>query len=250
MRRTSSRSCFFESNDVVVDLDGAERLEIEARPAPRAAMDDARDRGPVFGADHQHVAAMAIRHDLLLQIFRGVLAAEVRLQRAPQPRPLTPEAVANAPQLRRGIVDDLTGGIDLAEDVGDLVIEGGRPLRDRAEEWKRCARPADRPARGGDGRQEVGERDQMKWFERPAFDPDAGEDDLELGRRLDRDLTFGEKADGFAGRRQRRRDGPRVGGRLERGEMSLALRGLGETPDHLDNTVEFKGPAGRRRACD
>ena len=109
-------------------------------------MDDARDRGPVFGADHQHVAAMPIRHDLLLQVFRCVLAAQVRLQRAAQSRPLTPEPVANAPQLGGRVVDDVAGGIDFAKDVGDLVIEGGSPLRDCAEQWKRRARPADGPA--------------------------------------------------------------------------------------------------------
>ena len=38
---------------------------------------------------------------------------------------------------------------------------------------------------------------------RPAFDPDPGQDHLELGRRLDRDLAFGQEPDGLAGRRQR-----------------------------------------------
>ena len=106
------------------------------------------------------------------------------------------------------------------------------------------------PRSGGRPTQEVGEREQLQRFERPAFDRDAGEDVVELGRRLERDLAVSEKPDGLARRRQRRRDRPRVGRRLERGEMRLALRRLREAADHLDDAIEFEGPAGRQRACD
>ena len=119
-----------ERDDVVVDFDGAERLEIEAGAAARAAMNDAGNRGPVLGANDQHVAAMAIGDDLLLEVFRGVLAAQVRLERAAQPRALPPQAVADAAQLRRGIVHDLARRVDLAADVGDLALEGRRPFDD------------------------------------------------------------------------------------------------------------------------
>ena len=59
-----------ERDDVVVDFDGAERLEIEAGAAARAAVHDAGNRRPVLGANDQHVAAMAIGDDLLLEVFR------------------------------------------------------------------------------------------------------------------------------------------------------------------------------------
>ena len=107
MRRTSSCFLLLERDDVVVDFDGAERLEKEAGAAARAAVHDAGDRRPVLGADDQHVAAVAIGDDLLLQVLRGVLAAQVRLERAAQPRALLPQAVADAAQLRRRIVQDL-----------------------------------------------------------------------------------------------------------------------------------------------
>ena len=63
----------------------------------------------VLGADDQHVAAVAVGHDLLLQVFRRVLAAQVRFERAAKPRPLLAQPIANAPQLRARIVHHLAG---------------------------------------------------------------------------------------------------------------------------------------------
>jgi hypothetical protein len=88
-----------ERHDVVVDLDGAERLEEQARAARRAAVHDAGDRPAVLGADDEHVAAAAVGDDLLLQILRGVLAAQVGLERAAEARPLLPQTIAKALQL-------------------------------------------------------------------------------------------------------------------------------------------------------
>jgi hypothetical protein len=68
MRWTSSRSCCFERDDLVVDLDGAERLEVEAGTAARTAVDDARNRRAMLGLDDEHVAAVAVADDLILQI--------------------------------------------------------------------------------------------------------------------------------------------------------------------------------------
>ena len=118
-----------ERDDVVVDLDGAERLEKQAGAAGRAAVDDAGNRRAVLGAHDQHVAAVAIGDDLLLQVLRGVLAAQVRLERAAQPRPLLAQPIANALQLRARVVDDLAGRVDLAADVGDLALERRRRRR-------------------------------------------------------------------------------------------------------------------------
>jgi hypothetical protein len=54
-------------------------------------MDDARNRGPMLGAHHQHESAVAIGDDLLLEVLGGVLTAQERLERAPQPRSLATE---------------------------------------------------------------------------------------------------------------------------------------------------------------
>ena len=131
-------------HDVVVDLDRAQRLEIEAGAAARAAVNDAGDRPAVFGPDDQHVPAMPVGDDLLLQVFRRVLAAQVGLERAAQPRPLPPQALPDPPQLRRGIVHHLPRRIDLPADVGDLLIERGGPFDDGEEDRERGAAPAAR----------------------------------------------------------------------------------------------------------
>ena len=93
MRRSARAGCgvilgllFFERDDIVVDLDGFERLEEHARARRRGAMDDARDSGPVLGSHDQDVAAVPVGDDLLLEVLAVSGRAEERLQRASQPR--------------------------------------------------------------------------------------------------------------------------------------------------------------------
>jgi hypothetical protein len=114
---------FFERDDVVVDLDGAERFEKQAGTARGRAVDDARDAAAVLGLDEQHVAAVALGDDLVLEIFRGVLAAQVRLERAPQPRALLAEAIANELQLGAGGIDHLARRVDLLARQRRLALE-------------------------------------------------------------------------------------------------------------------------------
>src|SRR5262249_27172201 len=66
---------FFKSDDVVVDLDGTERFEEQTGAARGRAVNDAWDRGPVFRLHHEHVTAVTLRDDLVLQVLRGLLAA-------------------------------------------------------------------------------------------------------------------------------------------------------------------------------
>ena len=108
---------FFDSDDVVVDFDRAQRLEKEARPAGRGAVHDARDAGAVLGLHHEHVPPVPLHDDLILQVFRRVLAAQVRLERRPQPRTLFPQPIPQHLQLRTRIVHDVAGRIDLRADL-------------------------------------------------------------------------------------------------------------------------------------
>ena len=126
-----------ERDDVVVDLDGAERLEKQAGAAGGGAVDDAGDRGAVLGADHQHVAAVAIGDDLLLQVLRRVASAQKSVERRPQLRALLPQPIADARQRRRRVVGDVAGRIDLPPDVGDLALERRDALDQRAQQRKR-----------------------------------------------------------------------------------------------------------------
>ena len=96
----------------------------------------------MFGPDDQHVAAVAIGDDLVLQILRGVLAAQVGLERPAQPRALLAQPIADAPQLRARVVDDLAGRIDLSANIGDLALE--RPGR-----FRESPEPGTPPGDGG-----------------------------------------------------------------------------------------------------
>ena len=103
-----------ERDDVVVDLDGAQRLEKQAGAARRRAVDDAGNVAAVLRSDDEHVAAVAFGDDLILEVLRRVLAAEVRLERAAQAGALLPQPIANGFQLRTRVVDDFARRVDLA----------------------------------------------------------------------------------------------------------------------------------------
>ena len=78
-------------------------------------MDDAGYRCAMLGLDDQHVAAIAIAHDLILEISRRILSAKIRFERRPQARALfaqlrAREAVQRGTALgkewRQGAMDD------------------------------------------------------------------------------------------------------------------------------------------------
>ena len=152
------RLLLLERDDVVVDLDGAQRLEEQARAAGRAAVHDARNRGSMLGAHDQHVAAVAIGDDLLLQILRRVRAAQVRLERRPQLRALA----AQASRMRA------SSGLALSATSPDGSIlrrtSAISPLNDATrstsslQDRKRAVDASDRAARVLDRLEEVGER--------------------------------------------------------------------------------------------
>src|SRR5207344_791438 len=60
------RFLLLERHDVVVDFDGAERLEKKTGAAARAPVHDPGNRGPVLGSDDQDIPPVSIRDDLLL----------------------------------------------------------------------------------------------------------------------------------------------------------------------------------------
>ena len=119
----------FERHDLVVDLDGAERLQVEAGAAAGAAMDDAGNRRAVLGFDDQHVAAVAVADDLVLQIRRGFFSPQIRFERRAQPRPLLAQLRRAAAPAPGWLVVDLSGRIDLPPHFGDLRLERRRSSR-------------------------------------------------------------------------------------------------------------------------
>ena len=118
-------------------------------------MHDSRDRAAVFGAHDQHVAAVAIGDDLLLQVLRRVLAAQVGLERAAQPRRclrsrsrmLFSSGLASSTTSPAGSILRRTSAISRSNDadrVGDRAQDRKVP---RAADARRRWRPPTRGSR-------------------------------------------------------------------------------------------------------
>jgi hypothetical protein len=100
-----------ERDDVVVDLDGRRRFHEQRGAGGRCAVHNAGHAAAMFGAHHQHEAPVALGDDLVLQVFRRRAASEL-FQRAAQLLTLLPQLVADAFELRAGLVEDLAARID------------------------------------------------------------------------------------------------------------------------------------------
>ncbi len=98
----------------------------------------------MLGAHHQHVAAVAVGDDLVLQVLRRVAPAQnassvvrsfVRCLRSRS---------RIAGQRRAGVVGDVAARLDLAAHVGNLVRNEATPPTSALEHRKRGAEPPDR----------------------------------------------------------------------------------------------------------
>ena len=174
MRRTSSASCCSSATMSLLISTVLSGSRNRLAPLPELPCTMPGIDAAMLGADDQHVAAVAVGDDLLLEILRGVLAAQVRLERAAQPRPLLAQPIADAPQLRARIVDDLAAGIDLAADVGDLAIRSDAAVSAIARRTGKAPRARRTDGAGGfDRSEEVGEREQLARLERRGLRPRA-----------------------------------------------------------------------------
>ncbi len=231
----------FQCHEVVVDLDGAERLQIQAGAAARAAVDDSRDRRAMLRFDDQHVAAVAIADHLILQILRGLFSAKVGLQRGSQARPLLAELRPQAGQFGAGRIIDFAGRIDLAADLGDLRFELPAAFGDGLQRGKRAADAPDVGAGKRDGIEKVRECDQSQRLQRPAFDRHRRENRLQIVRRLERETGVAVQVlDAFRRGAQQFADAKRVCLRLQLRQLRRSQRRDREPPDQIDDLVEFK----------
>ena len=210
------RLLLLERDDVVVDLDRVERFEIDARAARGCAVHDPRNRGAMFGADDDHVAAVAIGDDLVLQVFRRVAPAHVRLERRPQLRPLAPQPVADARERRARVVGHLARRIDLPADFGDFALERRDPLDQLPQDREHRRRIPHRRARVLDRFEKVGEAEQASRLERAPLDVQRLDDCLEVRRRAEREAgMIAEEAGPFGCRALGGEDGGHVRHRTE-----------------------------------
>ena len=125
----------------------------------------------MLGLHDQHVAAVALGDDLVLQILRRLLPAQIRLERAAQTRPLLAQPVANHLQLRARVVDHLARRVDLVAHLRDFALERRGAAAGRSSSGNDPARPADarcasrRPNRGTSA-----SASSRSGFERASFD--------------------------------------------------------------------------------
>ncbi len=234
----------FDRDDVVVDLDGAERLEEETGAARRGAVHDAGNRRAVLGPHDQHEAAVALGDDLILQVLRRLAAAQVRLERAAQPRSLLAQAVAQRPERRAGIVDDVARRVDGLADPGRLGPER-RGRRRRLVEEREPARPANGVPRVLDRIEEAGQPQKAPGLERAAFDRQRVERPRQVGRRLEGEgAVGGEELRRLGGAGEQVRHAAGIGRRCEAGEPIRPHGGDGKIAHRLDDPVELEGLQG------
>ncbi len=233
----------FERDDLVVDLDGGERLEVERLPAGGAAVHETRQRRPMLGLHEQHETAVPLGDDLILQVFRRVAAAQVAVERLAQLRALPPEAIANRAERGARVIGHIAGGLDRLAHARDLVLEGSG-LADQPLQPRQLARSPPHRARRGFHRLEiVGQREQPERFERAALDIEEREQRLQVFGRAQREDRVGrEIRHRLRRRRQSLAHGADVSGRLQRVKAHRSRRRQREAAQGGDNTIEFEGP--------
>ena len=235
----------FEFDQLVVDLHRRHRLEVQRGPAGGAAVHQARKVHTVLGLHQQHEAPVALGDDLVLEVFRRLLAAQVRLERAPQSRPLFPQPIAQRREERAGVILHVAGRRDAPADVGDLVFEGRRSADQAEQTRKLAAGTPDRGDRRVDRLEVVGEREKARGLERAAVNVEECEQLLQVLRGAQgEDRVVLQVSDGLGGRLERAAHdgGVRHGGK--RVKANGARRREGEAPHGGDNPVELEGLQG------
>ena len=238
-----------ERDDVVVDFDRAERLEKQARAARRRAVHDARNRAAVLGLDDEHVAAVPLGDDLVLQVLRRLLAAQVRLERAAQARALLPQPIANQLQLRARVDRRRRRtGRSCRATCADLALERRGAAARRLEQRERARRAADgrRATRPPSRETRPAPAAAAASSARPSTASAARICGRSLDARSGNSALRGEVPRGFGRGGEQLRHLLRVGRRREPRQPLVAHRRQREAADGLDDAIEFEGPQGSR----
>ena len=234
-----------ERHDVIVDFHRAQRLEVQAGTAARAAMNDSGNGRAVLRLHDQHVAAVAIGHHLILQIPRRLFAAQVRLERGAQAGPLLAKLGAKPVQLGARRIVHLAGRVDLLPHVRDLIFERPAVLGDGFQGGKRSADAADVCARQRHRVEKFGECQQPQRLERAAFHGKRRDNRVQVVGCLQRKRRIGiEILDAFGGGRQQLAHVMGIGLRLQLREPRGAERCDRKAANERDDLIPFKGAEG------
>ena len=232
-----------ELDDLVVDLDGRQRFQIQRLAAGRTAMDQSGQRRPVLGLHQQHEPPVALGDDLVLQVLRGVLAAQIRVERLTELRALASKPVANRSQRRTGVIDHVARGRDGVPHRSDFVLERRRATHKPLQTRQLARRPAHGRRAGFHRLEVVRQGQQAQRFKRATLDAEQTQERLEILGRPQREHRVGRQVtDGLRRGGQRFAHSGRIGGRRERLEAGGSCRRERETAHGGDNTVEFEGP--------
>ena len=171
-----------EGDDVVIDLDRAQRLQKQARSAARAAMHDARNCRAVFRPDHQHEPAAPFGYHPLLEVLRRIPSAQVRFERAAQSVTLSSQPIPQRAQFGTGVVEHLAFGIDGGTNGADLLFEGMRAVDDGFERRIGSSRGiAERRAGGVHRGQKTSQTHELLRLDDTALHGEQGDNQLQLG---------------------------------------------------------------------
>ena len=196
----------------------------------------------MLGLHQQHEPAVALGDDQVLEVLRGVLAAQVRLERLAQLRAMTAQAVADGRQRGAGLVLDVARRRDGAPDGGDFRLERRRAAGQSLEAGQVARRPADCRGAFLDRFQVVRQRQQPQRLERTPGDIQQLQQRLEVLRRAQRKHRVARQvADRLRRGRQRLAHDSRLGGRRQGIEARPSGRRQREAAHGSDNTIEFEG---------
>ena len=202
----------------------------------------------VLGLHDEHVAAVPLGDDLLLQVLRRVLAAQVRLERAAQPRPLLAQPVADQLQLRARVVDHVAG-----RRRSSRASAAVSPLNDAAPPLAASRSGNDRRRAADRGARLVHRLEERRRARAAAAASSARPSTASAasicGRSLDARSGTAPLAAryrtrlGRRGRAAARPSAASVDGAQARQALG-AHRRQREAADRLDDPIEFEGPQG------
>ena len=235
-----------ERDDVVVDLDGAERLEEQARAARGGAVHDAGDARAVLGLDDEHVPAVAFGDDLLLQILwrfpcragttRACRAAASAACAADRGSPSAPGSHRRRPR---------------PTDRSCRATCAISPLNDAAPPLARSRRGNEAATRWIAARVSSTESRNVASASRRSGSsarPSTASDPRDLGQlgggAKREDAVLRDIRNRFAGFLQQLSDLVVIGGRGEPLKTLVAHGRQRKAADGLDDAIEFEGPQG------
>ena len=175
-------------------------------------------------------------------VTSGLLAPEVRFERAAKPAALLPQPIANRSELRTRCVDDFTRGRYLPTHFRNLTFERRARLDEGGERRKPRCLTSNRDSRVVDGFQKIGEPDKTRRFQRPALNREGQKNGFDFRRRRQRERAIRlQVLDRFRRVTEDLRDALSIGQGMEGTKSRHPQRRNRKALCNLDDAIEFEG---------